>query len=50
LSETFYPAFPLFEWLERGGSYGSILALWFATKAGGSTKARVKIADNIRYG
>lgn len=28
-SELFYPQHELFEWIERGGSYGSILALWF---------------------
>lgn len=31
LSEAFYPAYPLFEWIERGGSYAAILALWFIT-------------------
>lgn len=31
LSEAFYPTYPLFEWIERGGSYAAILALWFAT-------------------
>ena len=29
-SELFYPHFELFEWIERGGSYGVLLALWFA--------------------
>ena len=29
-SELFYPQYELFEWIERGGSYGSIIALWFA--------------------
>jgi hypothetical protein len=28
-TELFYPHFEIFEWIERGGSYGSILALWF---------------------
>lgn len=28
-SELFYPHWELFEWVERGGSYGAILALWF---------------------
>jgi hypothetical protein len=33
-TELFYPQWEIFEWIERGGSYGSILALWFAlTKA-----------------
>jgi hypothetical protein len=27
-SELFYPHFEIFEWVERGGSYGAILALW----------------------
>ena len=31
-TELFYPHYELFEWIERGGSYGSILALWFALK------------------
>lgn len=31
-SELFYPHWELFEWIERGGSYGSILALWFVTR------------------
>lgn len=30
-SELFYPHWELFEFIERGGSYGSILALWFLT-------------------
>jgi hypothetical protein len=29
-TELFYPHWELFEWVERGGSYGAILALWFA--------------------
>lgn len=31
-SELFYPHWELFEFVERGGSYGCILALWFLTK------------------
>lgn len=31
-TELFYPHWELFEWVERGGSYGAILALWFCTK------------------
>ncbi|HVS94675.1 MAG TPA: hypothetical protein VHE59_21700 [Mucilaginibacter sp.] len=29
-TELLYPHWELFEWIERGGSYGAILALWFA--------------------
>jgi hypothetical protein len=32
-TELFYPHYEVFEWIERGGSYGAILALWFAHKA-----------------
>jgi len=32
-TELFYPHWELFEWVERGGSYGAILALWFALPA-----------------
>ncbi len=28
-TELFYPHWQIFEWIERGGSYGAILALWF---------------------
>lgn len=31
-SEVFYPQFGLVEWIERGGSYGVLLALWFITE------------------
>jgi len=31
-SELFYPRYEIFEWVERGGSYGAILAFWFALK------------------
>ncbi len=31
-SELFYPHWELFEWVERGGSYGTLLALWFLAK------------------
>ena len=30
VSELFYPNYGFFEWIERGGSYGAVLALWFA--------------------
>jgi uncharacterized membrane protein YphA (DoxX/SURF4 family) len=29
-TELFYPHWEAFEWIERGGSYGTLLALWFA--------------------
>jgi hypothetical protein len=29
-SELFYPHYEIFEWVERGGSYGAIGALWLA--------------------
>jgi hypothetical protein len=29
-TELFYPHWELFEWIERGGSYGCLLALWMA--------------------
>jgi hypothetical protein len=31
-SELFYPHYEIVEWVERGGSYGVLLALWFAVK------------------
>jgi len=32
MSEFFYPHYEVFEWIERGGSYGALLALWFAVQ------------------
>jgi hypothetical protein len=29
-TELWYPHYEVFEWIERGGSYGSLLALWLA--------------------
>jgi hypothetical protein len=29
-TELFYPHWEVFEWIERAGSYGSLLALWLA--------------------
>lgn len=37
-TELFYPHWELFEWIERGGSYGSLLALWLAV---GRTPIRI---------
>jgi hypothetical protein len=31
-TELFYPHWELFEWIERAGSYGSLVALWFALR------------------
>ncbi|WP_374949241.1 hypothetical protein [Mucilaginibacter sp.] len=31
-TELLYPHYEVFEWIERGGSYGAVLALWFALR------------------
>jgi hypothetical protein len=31
-TEIFYPHYKIFEWVERGGSYGVLLALWLVTE------------------
>ena len=38
-SELFYPHYEIFEWVERGGSYGVLLALWFTIN---SSKLNIK--------
>jgi uncharacterized membrane protein YphA (DoxX/SURF4 family) len=43
-TELFYPHWEAFEWIERGGSYGSLLALWFAL---GSAKNSVITTSQI---
>jgi hypothetical protein len=37
-TELFYPHFEIFEWVERGGSYGNILALWLCLAPGYKTE------------
>lgn len=32
ISEVFYPAYPVFEWVERGGSYAVLLGLWMSLR------------------
>jgi hypothetical protein len=34
VSEFFYPHYEMVEWIERGGSYGCLVALWLATREG----------------
>ena len=43
-SELFYPHYEILEWVERGGSYGTILALWLAL---GADKKQSQSAKNI---
>ncbi|TWR26039.1 hypothetical protein FPZ42_10435 [Mucilaginibacter achroorhodeus] len=31
-TELFYPRYEIFEWIERGGSYGTLIALWLSLK------------------
>ena len=42
-TELFYPHWELFEWIERGGSYGALLALWLAI---GKTPVKARIFSN----
>ena len=41
-SELFYPHYEIFEFIERGGSYGTILALWFAMGATSVLQNKIK--------
>jgi hypothetical protein len=47
-SELFYPHFVLFEWIERGGSYGVLLALWFALDPNASFNYKTKLTSSFR--
>ena len=42
-SELFYPHYELFEWVERGGSYGVLLALWLLP----DTRRSIRNLDNL---
>jgi hypothetical protein len=48
-SEFFYPHDELLEWIERGGSYGVLLALWFALDPHASFKFRNKTNALLSY-
>ncbi len=45
-SELFYPHWEVFEFIERGGSYGATLALWFLINANAKTSFVVKNMHN----
>jgi len=40
----FYPHYEIFEWIERGGSYGVLLALWFITKERSTRPGYISLA------
>jgi uncharacterized membrane protein YphA (DoxX/SURF4 family) len=42
ISEAYYPSYSLFEWIERGGSYGTLLALWIVMGAAGTAKLQLR--------
>jgi len=44
-TELFYPHWEAFEWVERGGSYGCILALWIAL--GGSPARTIQTKSTL---
>lgn len=46
-SEFFYPHYEVFEWIERGGSYGCLLALIFAMDAAPALKSNNKFQLSI---
>jgi len=39
-TELFYPHDEVFEWIERGGSYGTLLALWLTLDSSGSVNRK----------
>ncbi|MBN8852426.1 MAG: hypothetical protein BGO55_01605 [Sphingobacteriales bacterium 50-39] len=43
-TELFYPSHEVFEWIERGGSYGVLLALWFVTKERSTRQTYISLA------
>jgi hypothetical protein len=49
-TELFYPRWEALEWIERGGSYGTLLALWFALQPGALTdRLKGGFARNLSY-
>jgi hypothetical protein len=48
-SELFYPHYELFEWIERGGSYGVLLALWFTLDPNASFKFKNRLTPSVNF-
>lgn len=48
-TELFYPKYEIFEWIERGGSYGTLLALWFSLKSISSNLTMSAFSKKINY-
>ncbi len=46
-SELFYPHYELLEWVERGGSYGVLLALWLSVRIAYKMDERVGAGGNV---
>ena len=49
-SELLYPHYELFEWIERGGSYGTLIALWLVTKQVYKSHNTVRTTKSIEKG
>ena len=45
-TELFYPHWEVFEWVERGGSYGAILALWFILPQTSTQTKNISLTNN----
>jgi hypothetical protein len=50
VSEFFYPHYEMVEWIERGGSYGSLIALLLATTSNSYREWMKKISVNNGFG
>jgi uncharacterized membrane protein HdeD (DUF308 family) len=49
-TELFYPHFEIFEWVERGGSYGTLLALWLCLDPIRKTKTHLANSQHFSVG
>src|SRR5450432_2977722 len=49
-TELFYPHFEIFEWVERGGSYGTLLALWLCLDPISKTKNNLVNSQHLSAG
>ncbi len=46
-TELFYPHWEVFEWIERGGSYGTILALLFLLPQSSRTASNLSLSNHV---
>lgn len=49
ISELFYPHYEVVEWIERGGSYGVLLALFYITNSKYAKRVYIQLIEKLKH-